>query len=347
MRIMHTADIHLHREHPQRLEALEQILLCGREENIQLLLIAGDLFDSVVEAEFLRPQVRQLFDDPGYPILAIPGNHDAAAYSAGYYFGGQFEALTGEPLTIRDYPEYRLVAVPYRQGSFTPLISELRQAVNPDINNILLLHCTWSLPHYTNSDYGCPDEERYLPVTADVLDGLGYQFILAGHFHTRYQQHRLPSGTIFVYPGAPVSITSREQGQRKVNLLVDGSCNELELATWHHTRLEYTISPENQEHILNQIISDLAKQPDYAQVSLVLNGYIRGSEEQYRQQVTEMANSAIVQFNLRGIAHILDDPLYCRFRELLESEVREPSLRRRALELALNAFSADKAGTSQ
>ena len=121
MKILHTADVHLHTEHPRRLEALQELVSLGREENIDLLLIAGDLFDDHQQAELLRGETRRLFSNLPYKVLAIPGNHDERAFSQDSFWGADFSALTQQPCSVQDFGAWRIVAVPYTTGSFASL----------------------------------------------------------------------------------------------------------------------------------------------------------------------------------------------------------------------------------
>ncbi|MGI6365981.1 MAG: metallophosphoesterase [Bacillota bacterium] len=61
MKILHTADVHLHTQYPQRMEALRRVLDLGRQENIDLMLIAGDLFDDHQQAEIPAQRSAQTF----------------------------------------------------------------------------------------------------------------------------------------------------------------------------------------------------------------------------------------------------------------------------------------------
>ncbi len=77
MKIAVTADIHLaiKGDYPERYNALENILGQIKAENIETLLIAGDLFDRdfLNYAEFERLCKKH----PQIQIHIIPGNHDA------------------------------------------------------------------------------------------------------------------------------------------------------------------------------------------------------------------------------------------------------------------------------
>ena len=320
MKILHTADVHLSSDQPRRLEALGKIIQLGRDENIDLLLVAGDLFDDDLQAELLRGAVRGLFSNLPFQVMAIPGNHDQRAFSDESFYGTEFRALTARPCATVDFEGWRLVAVPYANGSFASLAEDLRQAAAPDKKNILMLHCSWSLPHYTNEDYGGEDL-RYLPVTEATLTGLGYDYILAGHFHASYRQRILPCGAVFVYPGSPVSITTREQGRRAVNLIDSKGCRPLLLDSWYCQTLEYALKVTNTEAILAQLARELTLHPDaYCTLTVRLTGYTQEKETllqaRLEQLLEDRANTHLEPL-FRGVGQIFADPLYQRICQML------------------------------
>lgn len=327
MKILHTADIHLHGDHPRRLEGLRQILALGRDQNIDLLLIAGDLFDDHVQAELLRGEVRGLFSNLPYTVLAIPGNHDERAFSRESFYGNDFTSLTTRPFAIQDFGPWRIVALPYGDGSFAPLADPLRQAVAPGKKNVLMLHCTWSLPHYTSQDYGGDDQLRYLPVTEETLTGLGYDYILAGHFHSCYRQRRLPCGALFVYPGSPVSISSREEGRRAINLIDDQGCRPLILDTWYFQSLNYRLNLRGGASVLEDLAKEISLHPDdLCNLTVRVDGYIQGSETDFQrglERILANRTNTVLEPNYRSARQIFSDPLYQRIRQHLEQEENE------------------------
>jgi exonuclease SbcD len=90
LKILHTADWHLgkrlqeySRLDEQRL-VLEEICQIADRENVDLILLAGDIFDSfnpVHEAvELLYKTLRKLSKNGNRPIIAISGNHDSTQF---------------------------------------------------------------------------------------------------------------------------------------------------------------------------------------------------------------------------------------------------------------------------
>jgi len=87
MKILHTADWHLGKrlDRFSRLEeqilVMEEIIGIADEENIDLVIVAGDLFDNFnpgVEAtELLYKTLKRLSQNGKRPVIAISGNHDS------------------------------------------------------------------------------------------------------------------------------------------------------------------------------------------------------------------------------------------------------------------------------
>lgn len=90
MRILHTADWHLGKrlERVSRLEEQTQVMdeICRLADahNIDLVLVAGDLFDtfspSTAAVDLFYKTLRRLSRDGTRPVVAIAGNHDSADY---------------------------------------------------------------------------------------------------------------------------------------------------------------------------------------------------------------------------------------------------------------------------
>ena len=87
MKILHTADWHLGKklEHfsrlPEQREVMEEIVQIADEHDVDLVLIAGDLFDTFnpgTEAEDLFYRTLKRLSKNGHrPVIAIAGNHDS------------------------------------------------------------------------------------------------------------------------------------------------------------------------------------------------------------------------------------------------------------------------------
>ena len=72
VKLLHTADLHLNADRPETVEALEVVLAEADRHEVDIVTIAGDLFDTQAAADALRPQLRPLFSDNPFEIVAIP-----------------------------------------------------------------------------------------------------------------------------------------------------------------------------------------------------------------------------------------------------------------------------------
>ncbi|KXB07724.1 hypothetical protein AKJ51_00430 [candidate division MSBL1 archaeon SCGC-AAA382A20] len=112
MKILHASDLHLQEENERTIDALREVLSVGRENEVDLVTIGGDLFHSREDAEVLRPQLREIFTDNPFKVLAIPGNHDEGAYRGNLNWGPDLEVATEKPFEIREFEDQNIVALP-------------------------------------------------------------------------------------------------------------------------------------------------------------------------------------------------------------------------------------------
>ena len=87
MKILHTADWHLGKRLdnfsrlPEQIEVMNEIVQIADEHNVDLVLIAGDLFDtfnpSVEAVELFYKTLKRLAKNGERPVIAIGGNHDS------------------------------------------------------------------------------------------------------------------------------------------------------------------------------------------------------------------------------------------------------------------------------
>ena len=87
MKILHTADWHLGKKLDrfsrleEQIEVLEEIIGVADEKAVDLVLIAGDLFDnfnpSVEAIELFYKTLKRLTSHGKRPVIAISGNHDS------------------------------------------------------------------------------------------------------------------------------------------------------------------------------------------------------------------------------------------------------------------------------
>ncbi len=220
VKILHCADIHLGA--PQRflgaaaesrqietLMTFEKITRTAKEKAVDLLLIAGDLFDNIQPEKGLADRVfRALADIAPIRVGIVAGNHDPLTADSPYkqelpknvfVFGGENKMITFDDLKVHLYGR-----------SFTGvyLTGESSFPIRPpqdDYCNILLLHGD------TAGDLNVP----YNGITTEFLAGCGMDYVALGHIHARSEILRA-GATHYAYPGCPEGQGFDETGEKGI-----------------------------------------------------------------------------------------------------------------------------------
>ncbi|GEM_PF-722243 len=368
MKIIHTADIHLtekkNRFHSYRWKALERVIEKANETGAGMITISGDLFDSLRAAEELRNEIRALFERFKGRVVIIPGNHDAEAFPKGAYFGANVHVIRnpGEPFKAEGFPEvWGLPFSGMQKEDTLATLKSLSQGVGMGENSILLFHGELLDVSGDWTSYGDEGQKRYHPVKLSYFEKLPWRYILAGHFHTNFsvstfgwekrggKQVRQSGGSgaggesrksteagktstgFFVYPGSPVSITSKETGIRKVNVLEPGGePKELELDTFHYEEVDVELSPFDRQSPVARVEAALKAAPKGASLLLRVGGYFDGerwkvSEERLAKEIEKLGRALeipemeVPALEFHDVGKILSDEIYVRFMKKLKA----------------------------
>jgi exonuclease SbcD len=348
MKILHTADIHLKAYGDERWEALQKLIALGQKESIELFLISGDLFDRGSDAEALRPHIRGLFSDTGFRICLIPGNHDRDAYAGGMYFGEDTVILTdlNKPYAYKDIMLWGIPFEPTEGGKILHQLHSLAHHMTPDKKHVVLYHGELLDAFFPRSDFGDEGDERYMPVRLSYFNDLQVDYILAGHFHKRFDVWQLGGGGYFVYPGSPVSITKKETGQRRINLFELGkSPQEYLLDTPYFEEVVIVCDPFADKSPLETMKERFHALPANARAILMVTGFINGeaigmNEEEFVKRAKKIVRgrSAEEHYEFRDIRMILEDDLFKGFLTKLEQADYDEEKKGHMRELAIRAM---------
>ncbi len=210
MKIAFTADNHLTTQsrNPERSQALANILhQCG-ENQVKLLIIAGDLFDQSMPnyAEFEALYKKQR--PPELTTAIIPGNHDE---------GLNRENIAADGLIIHNEPQllplnktWKILFVPYQKGqtmgsAIAPFAVELTGQ-----RWILIGHGDWSPGVRTPDTY---EPGVYMPLTRSDLVLYKPELVFLGHIHLPFDGEKVR------YPGSPCPLNVTETGLRRFLIL--------------------------------------------------------------------------------------------------------------------------------
>lgn len=337
--VLHTADVHLREDAPERLEALRSVLELAERLEAEVLTIGGDLFDRPRDVEELRGMLRgELFSDRPFDILLIPGNHDVDAFRRDIHFGESCITLLDTPYEHHELEEHdlRITGVPYTEEPVEEVLLSLAEREPFDGIEALLLHCTFDIGFQTGEP-GDEEEARYFPVTADQLSELGFDCYLAGHFHNHSRKH-LERGT-FVYPGTPASTSTTETNQRRVvELDPDGDIGFHPLDTFHYASTTFSVLPGSEEETFERIRRWVDEHVhEQTEATVTVEGFHSLDEKAFHRQVREAGGDVEVSdTHASEVSRVQAHPIYKRFEERLKEHDLPPeekdAVRRRMLE---------------
>lgn len=229
VRFIHTADLHLdsplrslaarnpelaERLHDASRKLLQRLIDTAIEEQVDALLIAGDLFDGEQEdvhtAMVLQRELRRL-QALDIPVFIIWGNHDAETRfldsrildlpdnvhafdgrGGRRHFANDQAVVHGVSFTQRKTPESLL-------GKYGK--------PDPHCFNIGMLHTSLT---------GAEGHNDYAPCTVNELIDKGFDYWALGHIHKRQIHHEQPA---IVMPGNPLGRHINEAGERSISLV--------------------------------------------------------------------------------------------------------------------------------
>jgi len=354
LRIIHTSDIHLSFKKKQCLDALEGILDTAGKKKADLVIIGGDMFDSSQEADTLRPKLRKLMSSLPFSILVIPGNHDMEAYSSDMNFGDSVQVANKHPFEVLDFKDVRIAAVPYANQAFNELTVPLKESIDEGKLNILVIHCSLDISHLGEDEYGDEKRQAYLPVNSKVLGDIGFDYVFAGHFHTRAVESRLSEKTLFFYPGSPASVTRKEKGRRSVVFLDTKKkpaerISLLDLDSFYYDDVRVEFMPKKEEEALKELEKILREyRGQKVEIDLTVGGFIASGEKDISERIKKIVKAAAagdVAVNTaeeyRDISSVLEDPLYAAFKKNLDDSGLDEELKRDMDEMVILKFSGN------
>jgi len=263
VRILHTADWHLGRtlEGRSRLEEqaefLDELVRIVEEENIDVVLMAGDAFDTVnppaLAEQLFYESMSRLSNKGKRPVSVIAGNHDNPdrLSAASPLALGQSIQLIGYPTidvqTIyvpRTDETLKLAALPYPSESrlsevlsdvneelllrnkyderIAGMFEAMSQAFTPDTINIAMSHIYVAGGSSTDSERPIEVGGAYTVAATSLPKSA--QYVALGHLHRPQTIKR--AETLARYSGSPLAYSFSEAGYAKSVTVFDAKPNE-------------------------------------------------------------------------------------------------------------------------
>jgi len=238
LRLLHTADVHLGARHDdlgeaaaaqreRQFAAFKATVDLAIAEKVDILLIAGDLFDSNTQprrsVERVAGELKRLVGAKIRTVI-IPGTHDCYD-RASIYRAYDLKALAGsgqdDDLVTVLTPTVQSVHITSCDAVVQATVFATKRAPHSPLRDlgvaegsagdwqIGMVHGSISIPDRTDRDE--------VVVTKEEIAGTGLDYLALGHWHSA-QQGRAGT-TAYAYSGAPEPVAVNQDGAGKVLLV--------------------------------------------------------------------------------------------------------------------------------
>ncbi len=246
MRFLHTADWHIGRRlhgfdlTAEQDDAFKQIEKIALDEQVDGVIIAGDLYDRSAPSESSVAQLSQMLQqlnlNDELPVYAISGNHDSAtrlAVGAPWFPKTQFHMVTDLAQAFKpvELPDTQIFLLPYFEPfaaqqffqddtlqhldqAFVPIVTKMKAAFDPHKKHLLVAH-------FFADGSATTDSETQLTVgglaAIPVKLLADFDYVALGHLHGKDALHADNAR----YSGSPVKFSLSEANQQKGVWIVD------------------------------------------------------------------------------------------------------------------------------
>ncbi len=225
MKILHTADWHLDAPLQGQVEELKQalasvpgqVLEIVRQENCDLVLLAGDLFDGAYTPHTYQ-QLYDVLKAMAVPVFITPGNHDYCGPDSPW-----IKELWPENVHIFKSQQVESVALPeldcrvYGAGFGSMDCPALLEGFRADCEEKYAI----GIFHGDTTQVTSP----YNPITAQQVLASDLDYLALGHIHKA--DSFVAGKTLCAWPGCPVGRGYDEQGEKGVYIVDLDAANPL------------------------------------------------------------------------------------------------------------------------
>jgi len=263
MRIAITADMHLKKdeeENNKKYNALHNIIKKMFEQQINKLIIAGDLFDKGFTNYNEFEVFCRGYKDKNIEFHIIPGNHDYELNQNAFNENNIY--IYDKPVIKRfDNSKYPLVLIPYSEKrNMGDELTLLRDEIEKN-KWILISHGDWL---GAKGEQNTLEPGIYMPLTQRTLDNYKPKRVILGHIHRPSNINKL-----ITYCGSPVGLDITETGKRRF-LVFDTESADIESFNIDTDIIYYIVDLvilpiENEEKYIMDQISDIIKKWDLSE----------------------------------------------------------------------------------
>ncbi|MTV82588.1 exonuclease SbcCD subunit D [Secundilactobacillus folii] len=294
MKLLHTADWHIGRRlhgfdlTDEQGNAFEQIEAIAKKEQVDGIIIAGDLYDRRLPAESSVAMVNQMLQrlnlTDHFPVYAISGNHDSATRLAtGTPWFKQTDLFLHTALSQAFKPvelaDTQIFLCPYFEPfdaqqyfdddslqhldqAFARVVDEMKKAFDPSKKHLLAAHFFAAGSSTTDSETNLT-VGGLAAVPTDLL--ADFDYVALGHLHGKNALHMRQAR----YSGSPVKFSLSEAAQEKGVWIVDTDQTPVKLTFKTLTPIhDVKLLTDSFDHLIHSTDDPAIDHDDYFGITL-------------------------------------------------------------------------------
>jgi len=275
IKMLHTADLHLcspfaalddkkaREMRAGQFVLLSEIVSLAGDENVDAILIAGDLFDTATVPHSDAAAAAAILGRTKIPIFIAPGNHDPITGRSPYSLAAWPENVhifRSETITRVSFPDFDVYGAAFN----SPFVEKSLLAgfsAERDKPSVMVLH--------GEPNQAQPRWNSILPVE---IAACGIDYLALGHVHLRSEPQKLGK-TTYAFPGCPGGRGFDELGEKGVYLVTIAGEVQAQFVPLH-ARKFLTVTVELNEEVspLKNALDALPSGSGDALIKLVLRG---------------------------------------------------------------------------
>lgn len=332
VKFLHTADWHLGIKYAKlgpnaekareiRFQAVRRLLDIAKREDVDFIVIAGDLFDNNdVDRRLIKEVIELLEEVIPITVYILPGNHDPLTRDS-IYLDSSWKNCSNitifekeEPVRIKEIG-VTLYPCPVTQKQTSRDLTDWIEIINDDIS-IGIAHGNLQIEGFT--------EEVNFPINPETVEK-GLDYLALGEWHSLFKYEGMDKAIRIAYPGTPETTKFGEKQSGKA-LIVEienhGSqpiLQEIETGILKWEEWTRNISSiEDIKHI--EIELSEIKKPEYRLVNLSISGVVDQEVSDYMDSFEERYSNRFFYFNIiRDNLHL--KPNLLKLRAILPTGV--------------------------
>lgn len=301
MKFLHTADWQLgmkanhvgsasERVRGARIEAVERLVSLAKDNGLDLILAAGDMFEDNGVDRLLILKVVQILSGAGCPVLIIPGNHDPIVPGSVWYHSAWARAANIHVLTEEKPVELEsgiIYPCPIRDKFSTKDPTAWISAATSSKIRIGLAH---------GNVEGLPQGEPDHRISRDAAMRSNLDYLALGHWHSTAMYPAADGAVRMAYCGTPEPSCFGERDSGNV-LLVEieraGSSPQIRHLQTGKLRWEKKICEIKAKSDLDALRSEIEAEPEPSNVllDLELTGVLHPDSFQGLRDLEDLASS--------------------------------------------------------